>query len=523
MSVQVSYKKQTLLGIIGLLILFLVVEIIANVWWVTQINCEFEGNEIFMNMDSEEKRQLCVDLYNVKTLGDELIPNQQSNSVTINSLGFRGGEFSPEKPDNVYRIFMLGGSTMFGHGATSDQTTIPGYMQDFFQTRSEFSPQIINGGIQGADSYAELKLIETKLASYSPNMVIVYDGWNDLRAETTAKSIHNNWNKICELGKKNNFDVIIALQPIAGFGNKILSEQELTYSKFGTNYNGIPLINSLSEYEKYTSKLNDLENCTSGINLRAIFDNELSPIYWDQGHVSDKGNSIVANALYNEILEFIPKDHQYKISITDDADKIISNDFENQIRYFLSNYKTSLMVNSIFSFDTPIEISNTVINDTSKEDFTIENKKLIFETQTKNYKDNEISIIIEILSKDTADDETKLKIVTKNNTDNSLIDDVTYFLKIYKDKEVIFTDFFFVDEDTFFLDVYTRNSNSLEISGNRQYDHNAIVVTTDPPIILDGPIFLPNTEYEFVIELRTLYDKSNWIFSLDDFRVKIVS
>ena len=98
MSVQVSYKKQTLLGIIGLLILFLTIEAIANVWWVTQINCEFEENEIFMNMNEEEKRQLCVDLYEVKTLGDELIPNQQSSSVTINSLGFRGDEFSSEKP-----------------------------------------------------------------------------------------------------------------------------------------------------------------------------------------------------------------------------------------------------------------------------------------------------------------------------------------------------------------------------------------------------------------------------------------
>ena len=69
MSVQVSYKKQTLLGIIGLLLLFLTIEAIANVWWATQINCEFEENEIFMNMNEEEKRQLCVDLYEVKTLG----------------------------------------------------------------------------------------------------------------------------------------------------------------------------------------------------------------------------------------------------------------------------------------------------------------------------------------------------------------------------------------------------------------------------------------------------------------------
>ena len=42
MSVQVSYKKQTVLGIILLLIIFFVVESVANIWWNLQIECEFE-------------------------------------------------------------------------------------------------------------------------------------------------------------------------------------------------------------------------------------------------------------------------------------------------------------------------------------------------------------------------------------------------------------------------------------------------------------------------------------------------
>ena len=101
MSVQVSYKKQTLLGIIGITILLLVIEVIANVWWVTQINCEFEQNEIFENFDEVEKRQLCQDFYNLKTSGDEIIPNQSTGSITINTLGFRGAEFSETKPSDT--------------------------------------------------------------------------------------------------------------------------------------------------------------------------------------------------------------------------------------------------------------------------------------------------------------------------------------------------------------------------------------------------------------------------------------
>ena len=73
MSVQVSYKKQTALGIILITILLLVIEAVANVWWVTQIHCEFEQNEIFENFDDAEKRQLCLDFYNIKILPLQLL------------------------------------------------------------------------------------------------------------------------------------------------------------------------------------------------------------------------------------------------------------------------------------------------------------------------------------------------------------------------------------------------------------------------------------------------------------------
>ena len=237
MSVQVSYKKQTMLGIIGITILLLVIEVIANVWWVTQINCEFEQNEIFENFDEVEKRQLCHDFYNLKTSGDEIIPNQSTSSITINTLGFRGAEFAEAKPSDTYRIFMVGGSTMFGAGATSDETTISGYLQHILSERDfEFDIEVINSGIQGADSNTELNLIEQKLVTLSPDLIIIYDGWNDLRANHTPKVVKENWEKICEFGKANDFDVIITLQPIAGFGNKVLTNQELKYAQTGEDY-----------------------------------------------------------------------------------------------------------------------------------------------------------------------------------------------------------------------------------------------------------------------------------------------
>tara|TARA_Y100001936_G_scaffold8795_1_gene7888 strand:- start:262 stop:1791 length:1530 start_codon:yes stop_codon:yes gene_type:complete len=508
MSIQVSYKKQTLLGIIGLLILFLVIELIANVWWITQINCEFEDNEIFQQMDDAEKRQLCVDLYEIKTSGMDLIPNQQNQSITINSLGFRGDDFSAEKPDSTYRIFMLGGSTMFGHGATTDMTTIPGYLQEFFQNNyEEYHIQIINSGIQGADSFDELNLIKTRLLDYSPNLMLVYDGWNDLRENNSPNTIYNNWNSMCELGRENGVDVMIVLQPIAGFGNKPLTQQEMEFAKNGKDYNNNLLINSYESYEQYTKNLEELDACKMSLNLRDVFDSESSPIYWDQGHVSDKGNNIIAKSLKEKIIQILPNDLPKSIQSTE-IKEFNESEVEIQIQYLFSNYKTPVMINSIFSFENNVR------------DVIDKPEKTIFETQSEIYNDEEISIKIEVLENNL---QSKiLHIKTVSHTDETNIPNVTYFLKIFKNNEMILSDFFYAEEEIFVLDIETNNLQEIEIIGERQYDHNALIAEKDNPIKISGPILQNGEEYEFVMELRTMYDSSNWIFSLNDFRVQVI-
>tara|TARA_Y100001936_G_scaffold38600_2_gene36806 strand:- start:32 stop:1588 length:1557 start_codon:yes stop_codon:yes gene_type:complete len=516
MSVQVSYKKQTILGIIGLLIIFLVVETIANVWWITQINCEFEENEIFMNMDPEKKRQLCVDLYDVKTSGNELIPNQQSGSITINSLGFRGEEFPIEKSAGTFRIFMLGGSTMFGHGATSDKTTIPGYMETFFEdVDNNLNIEIINSGIQGADSFNELNLIKTRLLELDPDMLIIYDGWNDLRTEYSPDLIQNNWNSMCELGIEHNIDVIIVLQPIAGFGNKKLTEQELIYSENGTNYNDIQLINFQNDYETYSKNLNTLSACTLSFDLRNVFDEETSPVYWDQGHVSDLGNRIVADKISENILSLIPKHKSSSPSFSSHDSFNEPSIVESGFKYLFSSYKTPIFLGSFVSYETHFPLTNI------EPTLDITSKKSIFETQSKEYNFENISITIELLKNDDNDKQKILKLNTINNSNNSKVSDVTYFIKIYENNELLLSDFFYTDDETLLLTVLPDDSDSIKITGERKYDHNALITNSKSAVEIMGPILKDDVTYRFNIELRTIYDTSNWVFSLDNFVVDV--
>ena len=478
LSVQVSYKKQATLGIIGIAILLLAIEAIANVWWVTQIHCEFEQNEIFQNFDDVEKRQLCLDFYNLKTSGDELIPDQSTDSITINGLGFRGAEFSEIKPPNTHRIFMVGGSTMFGAGATSDKTTIPGYTQQFLdENNAGFNLEVINAGIQGADSNTELKLIEQKLVRFSPDLIIIYDGWNDLRTSNTPTKLKENWELLCELGKENNFDVIITLQPMAGFGNKILTKQELKYVEDGVDYNKNPLIELLSTYQDYAKYLQEVKTCTKVIDLRGVFDTEVGPIYWDEAHVSDKGNSIVAKSLSGMIFPIISKNHEFS---------------------------------------------------------TFEHKKDVEKTSSLIYDGREITVSVELLPTNELVNK-ELRITTHDNTNNEIVQNVTYFLSISKDNENLLRQYFFAEDGILSIDIQPNNDPRINVIGEKQYDNDAYVMlgskynpemsganlTSTTPLQITGPIFDTEGIYILDIELRTIDSRDNWTFSLSGFNSQV--
>ena len=464
MSIQVSYKKQATLGIIMIAILLLCIEAVANVWWITQIHCEFEQNEIFQNIDEIKKRQLCLDFYGLKTSGDEIIPNQSTDSITINTLGFRGAEFSEIKSSDTYRIFMVGGSTVFGAGATSDETTIPGYLQQFLDEKNlEFDIEVINSGIQGADSNTELNLIEQKLVRFSPDLLIIYDGWNDLRANNTPSEVNENWNTICEFSKEDNFDVIITLQPIAGFANKILTKQELKYAQSGTDYSNNPLIESSLVYQDYAKKLSKINTCTETFDLRDIFNTETGPIYWDQGHVSDRGNSIVATSLSNTVFSIISKNHVFN---------------------------------------------------------TFETEKDIKKTSSSFYNDREIVVTVELLPSNGSNNE-KVRISTYDNINKEDIQNVTYFLTISKNNENLLREYFFAKDGILIFDVFPIDSNQVQVLGEQQYDHNAYVMSDVTPLQVKGPIFSKDGIYAFDIELRTIDDPSNWVYTLYDFHHEI--
>ena len=369
MSMQVSYKKQIVFFTLFLILILGVLEIVANIWWINETKCSFQNNEVFAQMNDEELEKICQDQINLNMNEFFILPDQNLNSVNINSLGFRGGEFNIEKNDNTFRIFFVGGSTAFGSGSTSDKTTIPGYLQKLFnQENFNYKIEVINAGKGGFNSFTEKTLVLETIQYLQPDLIIMYDGWNDIRADYKPEFSYENWKQVCDLGQDDDFDVVLILQPTLVFGEKPLTKQEYSNFLVDADYFGFKMTQKKEIYQQYWKKMNEIDSCTNIYDLRDVFENTTEPIYYDGGHMSDRGNEIIAkkisNILGNQLENSNPKNYvenNFKnftgdsfqeasdISRNEDTKKIINfGKIYLEIRGLLTFYKTPIFLESIF-------------------------------------------------------------------------------------------------------------------------------------------------------------------------------
>ena len=213
-----------------------------------------------------------------------------------NSYGFRGDEFEKEKPHDTYRIFTVGGSTTFGVGANGDETWPANLQKIINKEITEKKIEVINFGAYGAKSESEYILIKNKIISLNPDLIIMYDGWNDFQDIPVEKTIRS-WESVCKLGENERFDVIIIVQPLADTYHRVLTEQEIT-----NTVSLFPNSPYLQESEQYVAAFEVLdEGCTKTADFRRIFDYVQEPIFYDGGHTMSFGNKIIAENVFSVI------------------------------------------------------------------------------------------------------------------------------------------------------------------------------------------------------------------------------
>lgn len=127
------------------------------------------GSRIGRNITAFENMGLGVENGSVYVTNDE----------GFASVGNRDFHYGLAHPLRCYRIAIVGGSTVFGWGVGTPDGNLPARLNSSLKRYGSDLYEVINAGVPGHDSAQEFLYIASELIQYKPDLVIVYDGWND--------------------------------------------------------------------------------------------------------------------------------------------------------------------------------------------------------------------------------------------------------------------------------------------------------------------------------------------------------
>jgi len=182
-------KSVTRLAIAFLMVLASVIltlsalELAARVWvhfrWsdseISLLTEDFDARFGFVS-DRETGYQLEPDRYKKDAEGREF---------SHNSLGFRGSEFTIEKPLGEFRIVLMGASTVYGIYVGDNETSSARLEQSLSKVQSSPGKRIrvINAGVPGWTTRETLTNLQRSILGLNPDLILVMDGRNDIFPE----------------------------------------------------------------------------------------------------------------------------------------------------------------------------------------------------------------------------------------------------------------------------------------------------------------------------------------------------
>lgn len=105
--------------------------------------------------------------------------------IKINSLGFRGDEFSRVKPSGTIRIVCLGASTTFSAEVSSNQKVWTHRLQEKLQAEHPGRRiEVINAAVGGFVADDNLKNLRHRVLPLDPDLVIYYEANNEIVRDT---------------------------------------------------------------------------------------------------------------------------------------------------------------------------------------------------------------------------------------------------------------------------------------------------------------------------------------------------
>jgi lysophospholipase L1-like esterase len=123
----------------------------------------------------------------------------------INSYGYRDKEWSIDKPENTYRIAVLGDSVVAAFPVESQKTFLALTENKLSKINQGFKVELMNFGRPSMTQTEELLILEADVVKFSPDMVVLFflaaNDIKDVRRETASPELMRPFYHVSENGE----------------------------------------------------------------------------------------------------------------------------------------------------------------------------------------------------------------------------------------------------------------------------------------------------------------------------------
>jgi lysophospholipase L1-like esterase len=184
-SIRIPRKTELLLFIFSISVTFILLELGARLW--LQYFTTPDQYDRYVLFTSIKPNDLAFTPHPYLTYYPT--PNYRKGLTFHNSLGYRNNEFSFVKPSGVYRIVVLGGSSTYDIRIEDNDKTFTAQLEKLLKDHYDYqNVEVINAGVPGYNSWEILINLEFRVLDLDPDLVIIYEGTNDVHARLVEPS-----------------------------------------------------------------------------------------------------------------------------------------------------------------------------------------------------------------------------------------------------------------------------------------------------------------------------------------------
>ena len=186
-SIRSPRKTDIILPIFSILFTFFLLEIGARLWLKYIATPEqYDRYVLFTSIDPKE-----FAFTPHPYLSYYPTPNYRKGLTSHNSLGYRSDEIPLEKPSGVYRIVALGGSSTYDVTIQNNADIFTAQLERLLKEDYGYqNVEVINAGVPGYNSWEILVNLEFRVLDLDPDLVIIYEGTNDVHARMVEPSAY---------------------------------------------------------------------------------------------------------------------------------------------------------------------------------------------------------------------------------------------------------------------------------------------------------------------------------------------